>query len=108
MLCEPANIEKPITIEILGKARALTNVAEQYLCDSYAIEQIRAGHFSIENLYMQLDGRYRFLSRTAAFLLAAARYTFMCPVLALFQHACAALRKESGLVSKWRARLSKT
>jgi hypothetical protein len=65
MLCEPANLDTPITKEVLGKARALTNIVEQYLSESYILAQIKAGNVTMANLYSRLDERYRFLREQA-------------------------------------------
>jgi hypothetical protein len=65
LLCEPANLDRALTREVLGKARALTDIVEAFLADGYAQQQIASGAFTIENLYTRLDERYRFLRERA-------------------------------------------
>jgi hypothetical protein len=64
-LCQPENLDMPLTREVLGKARALTDIVEAFLSDGYAQKQLGAGQFTIQNLYCQLDERYRFLREQA-------------------------------------------
>lgn len=72
MLCEPARLDEPIARQVLGKARALTDIAEGYLSDEYALDQINAGRFTMENLYGRLEQRYRFLRGQAEVAYATA------------------------------------
>lgn len=65
MLCEPELQDAPLVKEVLGRSRALTAVAEEYLASTFASEQIAAGRFTIQNLYHPLDARYRFLREEA-------------------------------------------
>jgi hypothetical protein len=60
-LCEARNLDKPILNEVLGKARALTHIAERYLSSSFVQAQLAAGSFTAKNIYDSLDTRYRFL-----------------------------------------------
>ncbi|MBI3099183.1 MAG: hypothetical protein HYY93_13220 [Planctomycetes bacterium] len=64
-LCERRNLDAPILNEIVGRARALTNVAEAYLTSGYGTAQLAAGRFTMQNLYNRLDDRYRFLRSEA-------------------------------------------
>lgn len=65
-LCQPNMLDTPTLKEVLGRARALTNIVETYLSGSgYVANQINSGRFTIVNLYGQLDARYRFLREKA-------------------------------------------
>ncbi|HKO46873.1 MAG TPA: hypothetical protein VJV79_04080 [Polyangiaceae bacterium] len=61
LLCQPENLDKPLTREVLGKARALTDIVEAFLSDGFAQKQLEAGSFTVQNLYGTLEERYRFL-----------------------------------------------
>ena len=65
VLCESRNLDAPIAKEVMGRARALTDLVATYLSSGFATSQIAAGNFTVRNLYSTLDERYRFL-RTAA------------------------------------------
>jgi hypothetical protein len=65
MLCEQQHIDNPTTKQVLGKTRGLTDIVESYLSDTVAMSQVRAGNFTMENLFAKLDERYRFLREQA-------------------------------------------
>jgi len=64
-LCEPSNLDSPLLQELLGKARALTDIVEVYLKSGFVAAQITGSHFTVENLFPRLDARYRFLRERA-------------------------------------------
>lgn len=64
-LCEPSNLDSPLLQEVLGKARALTDIVEVYLKSGFVATQITGNCFTVENLFPQLDARYRFLRERA-------------------------------------------
>lgn len=61
LLCEPHNLDTPLTREVLGKARALTDLVEAHLSEFVAAQQLASGNFTIENLFHRLDDRYSIL-----------------------------------------------
>ncbi|HEY0711762.1 MAG TPA: hypothetical protein VGF45_03755, partial [Polyangia bacterium] len=60
VLVEERNLDSPLIRQVLGKARALTNVAERFLRESLVPAQIASGNFTVRNLYAEVDFRYRF------------------------------------------------
>ena len=64
-LCEPSNLDSPLLQELLGKARALTDIVEVYLKSGFVAAQLTGSCFTVENLFPRLDARYRFLRERA-------------------------------------------
>jgi len=64
-LCEPNKLDSPLLQEVLGKARALTDIAEVYLKSGFVAAQLNGNCFTVQNLFPRLDARYRFLRERA-------------------------------------------
>ena len=54
-LCEPNKLDSPLLQEVLGKARALTDIAEVYLKSGFVAAQLNGNCFTVQNLFPRLD-----------------------------------------------------